>query len=121
MSSFSSLACNCQRKSSRAIHSTFDDHDDHDDHEDDEDEDEDDFNLAAMKCDSDDEDNGHNGSNDMKRHLGENHDYHMTYDQVIQSAVEDLKVKIERILTRASLLWSQQANTGAWLRLTRSL
>ena len=116
MSSFSSLACNCQRKSSRAIHSTFDDHDDD---EDDEDEDEDDFNLAAMKCDSDDEDNGHNGSNDMKRHLGENHDYHMTYDQVIQSAVEDLKVKIERILTRASLLWSQQANTGAWLRLKR--
>ena len=90
-----------------------------DDEDEDDEDDEEDFNLAAMKCDSDDEDNGHNGSNDMKRHLGENHDYHMTYDHVIQSAVEDLKVKIERIPTRASLRWSQQANTGAWLRLTR--
>ena len=29
--------------------------------------------------------------------------------------MEDLRVRIERILTSASLRWSQQANTGAWL------
>ena len=73
MSSFSSLACSCHRKSRRAIHSTYDD----DDYEEDADDD-DDFNLATMKCDSDDEDNGYNCSNDMKRHLGENQNYHMT-------------------------------------------
>ena len=78
MSSFSSLACNCHRKSSRAIHSTYDDdyddaddNDDYQDDEEDEDEGDDDFNLAAMKCHSDDKDDGNNRSNDMKRHLGQ--------------------------------------------------
>ena len=69
MSSFSSLACNCHRKSSRAIHSTYE-YDDGD-NDDDEEEEEEDLNLATMKCHSDDEDNGNNRSNDMKRHLSE--------------------------------------------------
>ena len=34
--------------------------------------------------------------------------------------MDDLRVRIEGILTSASLRWSQQANTGAWLSNRRS-